>query len=166
MSTPEGKQISGFIEPAQWQNFLDGFSKRNQGRATRLEVIGELGAQEEEEYLPLVGVSLDPKGTAAGSVEIMLAGEGPADDRQVEHTIRHVQKIAPLVEITGVEDGLGFEDQEGAKTVVLLGPSTVISLKPLIEPPDDPILRFEPPHDTYLPFRHHECSIARESEHS
>ena len=119
MSTPKGKQIPGFIEPGQWQNVLDGFSKRNQGRATRLEVIGELGAQEEEEYLPLVGVSLDPKGTAARSVEIMLAGEGPADDRHVEHTIRNVQKIAPLVGITGVEDGLGFEDQEGAKTLLI-----------------------------------------------
>ena len=119
VSTPKGKQIPGFIEPDQWQNFLDGFSKRNPGRATRLEVIGELGAQEEEEYLPLVGVSLDPKGTAAGCVEIMLAGEGPADDRHVEHTIRNVQKIAPLVGITGVEDGLGFEDQEGAKTLLI-----------------------------------------------
>jgi hypothetical protein len=119
VSTPKGKQIPGFTEPDQWKNFLDGFSKRNQGRATRLEVIGELGAQEEEQYLPLVGVSLDPKGTAAGSVEIMLAGEGPADDRHVEHTIRNVQKIAPLVGITGVEDGLGFEDQEGAKTLLI-----------------------------------------------
>src|SRR6185295_16957711 len=36
VSTPTGKQIPGFIEPDQWQNFLDGFSKRNQGRATRL----------------------------------------------------------------------------------------------------------------------------------
>jgi len=102
VSTPKEKQIPGFIEPDQWQNFLDGFSKRNQGRATRLEVIGELGAQEEEQYLPLVGVSLDPKGTAAGSVEIILAGGGPADGRHVEHTISNVQKIAPLVGITDV----------------------------------------------------------------
>jgi hypothetical protein len=121
VSTPTGKQISGFIEPAQWQNFLEGFSKRNQGRATRLEVIGELGVQEAEEYLPLVGVSLDPKGTAAASVEIMLAGEGPADDRRVEHTIWNVKKVAPLVGITGGEDCLGFEDHEGAKTLLIFG---------------------------------------------
>jgi hypothetical protein len=30
-----------------------------------------------------------------------------------------VQKIAPLVGVTGVEDGLGFEDQEGAKTLLI-----------------------------------------------
>jgi len=34
------------------RNFLDGFSKRNQG-APQLEVISELGAQEEEEYYRL-----------------------------------------------------------------------------------------------------------------
>ena len=119
MSTPKGKQTPGFIEPDQWRNFLDGFSKRNHGRATRLEVIGELGAQEEEQYLPLVGVSLDPKGTAAGSVEITLGAEGPADDRHVEHTIRNVQKIAPVVGVTGVEDGLGFEDQESVMTLLI-----------------------------------------------
>lgn len=119
MSTPTEKQTQGFIAPDQWKSFLDGFSKRNQGRATRLEVFGENGAQEEEQYLPLVGVTFDPKGTAAGSVEIILAGEGPADDRRVEHTVSKVQKIAPLVGLAGLEDGVGFEDQEGVKTLLL-----------------------------------------------
>ena len=119
MSTPKEKQMPGFIEPDQWQDFLDSFSKRNQGRATRLEIIGELGAQEEEEYLPLVGVSLDPRGTAAGSVEIILAGEGPADDRRVEHVVRNVRRIAPLIGVSGLDGGLGFEDEEGVKTLLL-----------------------------------------------
>jgi hypothetical protein len=111
--------MAGFIERDQWKDFLDEFSKRNQGRATRLQVIGEIGAQEEEEYLPLIGVSLDPKGSAAGSVEIILGGEGPADDRHVEHIVSNVQKIAPLIGATGLEDGLGFENQEGEKTLLL-----------------------------------------------
>jgi hypothetical protein len=111
--------MPGFIEQDQWKNFLDAFSKRNQGRATKLEMIGELGAQEEEESLPLVGVSLDRKGTAAGSVDIILGGKGSADDRHMEHTIRKVQQIAPLVGVTGLEDGLGFEDQDGVKTLLL-----------------------------------------------
>jgi hypothetical protein len=111
--------MPGFIEPDQWKTFLDEFSKRNQLRATRLEVIGEIGAQEEEEYLPLIGVSLETKGTAAGSVEVILGGESPADDRHVEHMISKVQKIAPLIGVSGFEDGLGFEDQEGGKTLLL-----------------------------------------------
>ena len=54
--------MPGFIEKDQWKSFLDEFSKRNQMRATRLEVVGELGDQEEEEHLPLVGVSFETKG--------------------------------------------------------------------------------------------------------
>jgi len=111
--------MSGFIERDQWKSFLDEFSKRNQLRATRLEVVGELGAQEEEEYLPLVGVSFETKGTAAGNVEVILGGESAADERHVEHTISKVQRIAPLIGVSGFEDGLGFEDAEGGKTLLL-----------------------------------------------
>jgi hypothetical protein len=111
--------MPGFIEKDQWKTFLNEFSKRNQLRPTRLEVVGEIGAQEEEENLPLIGVSLETRGTAAGSVEVILGGESPADDRHVEHIISKVQKIAPLIGVSGFEDGLGFEDQEGGKTLLL-----------------------------------------------
>ena len=111
--------MSGFIEQDQWKSFLDEFSKRNQLRATRLEVVSELGDQQEEEYLPLVGVSFESKGSAAGSVEIILGGETAADERHVEHIVNSVQRIAPLIGLTGLEDGLGLEDQEGGKTLLL-----------------------------------------------
>ena len=111
--------MAGFIEQDRWQDFLDDFSKRNQLRATRLEVVdSEAGAGEEEELLPLVGVSFEPKGTEAGSVVVILGGE---NDRHVEHRIENVQRIAPLVgEDTGLEAGLGFEDGEGSRTLLLL----------------------------------------------
>jgi len=111
--------MPGFIEQDQWKSFLDEFSKRNQLRATRLEVVSELGDQQEEEYLPLLGVSLESKGSAAGSVEIILGGETAADERHVEHIVNNVQRIAPLIGLTGLEDGLGLEDQEGGKTLLL-----------------------------------------------
>lgn len=79
--------MAGFIERERWKSFLDEFTKRNQFRATRLEVVGEIGAQEEEEYLPLVGVSFEPKGSAAGSVGIVLGGESTKDERHIEHLI-------------------------------------------------------------------------------
>jgi hypothetical protein len=111
--------MSGFIEQDQWKTFLDEFSKRNQSRATKLEIVGELGDQPEEEYLPLVGVSFESKGSAAGSVDIILGGETAADERHLEHTVSKVQRIAPLIGVNGFEDGLGFEDQEGGKTLLL-----------------------------------------------
>ena len=111
--------MAGFIEQDRWQDFLDDFSKRNQLRATRMEVVDkEAGAGEEEEFLPLVGVSFEPKGSDAGSVVVIL---GDKNDRHVEHRIENVQRIAPLVgEDTGLEAGLGFEDGDGARTLLLL----------------------------------------------
>lgn len=110
---------AGFIEQDRWQGFLDDFSKRNQLRATRLEIVDEeTGAGEEEEFLPLVGVSFESKGTDAGSVVVMLGGDNA---RHVEHRIENVQRIAPLVgEGTGLEAGLGFEDEDGGRTLLLL----------------------------------------------
>ena len=110
--------MAGFIEREQWKTFLDEFSKRNQMRATRLEVIGEIGAQEEEVYLPLVGVSFEPKGTAAGSVEIILGGETAKEPRHLTHLIPNVQRIAPLPGTTSLEEGLGIENDEGMKTLL------------------------------------------------
>jgi hypothetical protein len=103
----------------QWKTFLDEFSKRNQLRPTRLEVIGqEIGAQEEEELLPFVGISFERKGSAAGSVEIMLGGETATEPRQLTHTIFDAQRIVPITGIVALEDGLGIEDKDGVKTLL------------------------------------------------
>ena len=112
--------MPGFIDQKQWKSFLEEFSSRNQLRATRMEVVGgEIGAQVEEDYLPLVGATLDPKGSAAGSVEVVLGGETAKDQRRVEHLISKVQRIAPLIGNDGVEEGLGLEDQEGTRTLLI-----------------------------------------------
>lgn len=106
--------MAGFIEQKQWQSFLDDFSKRNQFRATRLEVMNDLGAQEEESFLPLVGVSYEPKGSDAGDVVIILGGD---EQRDLEHVIPQVQQITPLAGTSG-EEGIGFEDGDGGKTLL------------------------------------------------
>jgi hypothetical protein len=113
--------MAGFIEQNRWKSFLDDFTKRNQFRATRLEVIGEeVGDQAEEDFLPLVGVNLETKGTEAGSVVVILGGETAKDQRHVERHIENVQRITPLVgETTGTEEGVGFEDADGAKTLLI-----------------------------------------------
>src|SRR5258705_12487642 len=105
----KGGEMAGFIEEKGWKNFLDEFTKRNHFRATRLEVVGEIGAQEQEEYLPLIGVSFEQKGTDSGSVVVILGGETVKDQRHFEHLITKAQRIAPLIGQTGFEDGLGFE---------------------------------------------------------
>ena len=108
------------IERSQWQGFLDQFSKRNQRRPTRLEVVSlDLGAQEAERLAPFVGASFEPKGSEAGSVEIYLGGESMADARQLNHLIERVEHIYPLAGISGIEDGLGIVDADGNRTLLL-----------------------------------------------
>jgi hypothetical protein len=112
--------MSGFIERSQWKTFLEEFSKRNQLRPTSLEAFGEFGAQEEEKFLPLIGISFETKGDAAGNVEIILGGETAAEERHLTHTISEVERIAPLIGPTGFEEGLGIEDKSGVKTLLRL----------------------------------------------
>ncbi len=111
--------MKGEIARDQWKTFLDEFSKRNQLRPTRLEVIGqEIGAQEEEELLPFLGISFERKGTAAGSIEILMGGETAREPRQLTHTVFNAQRIVPIVGIAALEDGLGIEDKDGVKTLL------------------------------------------------
>lgn len=108
-----------FIDREQWKTFLEDFSKRNQWRATRLEVVdNEAGVHEEEEGLPLIGVTLESEGRDSGSVVIALGGETANDLRHIEHSVEGVERIAPIAGESGMEDGLGFEDREGNKTLL------------------------------------------------
>jgi hypothetical protein len=111
--------MSEFVSREKWKEFLNEFTKRNQFRTTRLEVVGEIGDQDTEEHLPLVGVSFEAKGSASGSVEIILGGETAKNRRHVEHLIERVERIAPLIGPDGLEEGVGFEDADGAKTLLL-----------------------------------------------
>lgn len=110
--------MAGFIEQGNWKTFLDDFTRRNQFRATRLQTISKFGAQEEGQYLPLVGINYEEKGSDAGDVVIILGGEAIEDARHLEHLIPEVEEIAPFVGETG-EEGIGFEDHEGAKTLLV-----------------------------------------------
>jgi hypothetical protein len=104
------------ISPESWNEFLREFSKRNENKPTRLEAVGfEVGAQVLEKCLPLVGVTYEPKGSEAGSVEIILGG----DSRQMEHLVLHTTRITPLTGNHGVEDGLGFESEDGTRTLLI-----------------------------------------------
>jgi hypothetical protein len=112
--------MQGEIERDGWQSYLNDFSKRNAGRAARLEVISEeLGTQSEVELLPLEGITFESKGSLAASVEIMLGGASAADMRHLTHTVTQVRRIFPKLGADGREDALEIEAEDGAKTILI-----------------------------------------------
>jgi hypothetical protein len=110
--------MKGEIDRNNWTTFLDEFSKRNRLRASQIEVVGDIGDQPEEHYLPFIGVSFERKGSAAGSVEFLLGGESPEDPRHLDHLVLRVEHIYPLIGNTGLEEGLGVEDKDGNKVIL------------------------------------------------
>jgi Family of unknown function (DUF5335) len=109
--------MAGFVDRSEWRTFLDEFTKRNQSRPTHLEVVGDVGAQIEETHLPFVGIDFERKGETAG-IEIALADPSGNNVRHLTHFISNVERIAPIVGMNGVEDGLGIEDRDGVKTLL------------------------------------------------
>lgn len=112
--------MSEVIEREQWDNFIKEFNRRNALRATRLEVVGgEIGAQEEEELLPLTGISLETKGADAPRIEISLGGETAKEERHLTHMIVRVRSIMAKIGVDLREEALLIEDEEGTKTILL-----------------------------------------------
>ncbi|HKQ76779.1 MAG TPA: DUF5335 family protein [Blastocatellia bacterium] len=109
---------SGEVARDQWEAFFSEFSKRNQSRATRLEIFGDLGAQEEERNLPLNGISIDERGIDAPRIEIMLGGASPDDGRHLTHTIARAIHIFQKNAADGTDEALEIEDAKGVKTLL------------------------------------------------
>jgi hypothetical protein len=107
------------IERKEWDNFIKEFNRRNELRATRLEVVGgEIGAQEEEELLPLTGISLESRGVDAPRIEIALGGETAKEERHMTHMIPRVRSIMTKMGADLREEALLIEDGEGTKTIL------------------------------------------------
>ena len=65
------------IERGEWAAFAEDFSKRHQGATASLEMVGaDDGDQYAAENLPFVGMTLESKGSDAGSLILMLGTEG------------------------------------------------------------------------------------------
>ncbi|MCI0391046.1 MAG: DUF5335 domain-containing protein [Acidobacteria bacterium] len=105
------------IKREDWTEYFKEFSKRNQGRPTKMEVLGELGAQSEEQHLPLAGVSVEDSGKDAPRIEIMLGGAA-TDPRHLTHTITRVNRVMKKLGADGRDEAIEFEDASGTKTIL------------------------------------------------
>ena len=107
------------IEREAWAPDLAEFSKRNKSRPTWLQVFGEAGAQSEEWGLPLVGISLEDKGTDAPRIQIMLGGYDAIDPRHLTHMISNVELVRSQVGTDGRDDAIEFVDKQGEASLLI-----------------------------------------------
>lgn len=101
-----------------WTEYFKEFSQRNQGRPTKLEILGDLGAQREEQHLPLAGIGFEDTGKNAPRIEIMLGG-GSAGAPHLTHTITLVTCVLQKLDSAGREEAIEIEDGGGTKTILL-----------------------------------------------
>lgn len=106
------------IRPEQWEAFFKVFSERNQARATRLETLGELGAQEVEQGLPFIGIVYEDKELGAPSLQIMLSGDTAQDMRHLVHTITDVRRVFAKQGPDGSDEALEIETHKGEKMLL------------------------------------------------
>ena len=113
------------IEPLSWQADLAAFSKRNNMRPTRLEVLGPAGEVESdfwlEDGLLLAGVDLDTDGERGPCVEIMLQTPSTSSKNHMTHTIVGVKRLE-LETTDGRDAAVEIEDEEGRVTIMHFEP--------------------------------------------
>jgi hypothetical protein len=109
------------IEPSSWQMNLSDFDERNKLRSTRLEVLGPDREMVSdfwlEDGLLLAGIDLEMDGDRGPTVQIMLQAPAAATHAHMTHTIAGVKRIA-MEPPNGGDEGLEFEDKEGAVTIM------------------------------------------------
>src|SRR5438876_488975 len=99
------------INCSVWVNYFNEFTRRNQSRPTRLEVFGEMGAQEEERGLPLAGISLE-RGNGAPAIGIMFGVPSGFTPRHLTRVIENVRAITPKRGLDGRDEALEIVDSQ------------------------------------------------------
>jgi hypothetical protein len=107
------------IDRAAWASYLNKFTRSNQSRPTWLQVLGEAGAQSEEQGLPLVGISLEEKGADAPRIQIMLGGHDANETRHLTHVITEVARVIPQVGADGRDEAIEFIDKHGEASLLI-----------------------------------------------
>ena len=112
--------ITHEIAVSDWTEFLPAFSKRNQGRPTRLEATvppGE-GSPVLAEHQPLLGVEIDPKGSAAPAIVVMLGGLDQGTP-ELTHYISDPATLWVEEEVGGPAVAISIESQQKGRTTLI-----------------------------------------------
>lgn len=114
--------MKGQIERKTWVPYLNEFSERNKSRSTWLQVFGDIGAQSEEEGLPLAGISVEEKGADAPRIQIMLGNHDAHESRHLTHMISNVACVTLQTGPDGRDDAIEFVDRQGEASLLIFTP--------------------------------------------
>ncbi len=110
------------IDRSVWINYFNEFTRRNQWRPTRLEIFGELGAQELEHGLLFEGIAIETDNGAFPSVDIMLGGHDAIEPRHFTRVIANVQEITLKRGLDGRDEALEIVSGEGYRNLLRFEP--------------------------------------------
>jgi len=97
------------IDKPHWRPFLEWISKGLDGKRAEIEIASlDLGDQVQAEWVPLIGLTYDPKSDA---VEVALDG--------LDHMIRRPRELY-YAELNGGLSSLEVVDAEGVRQIVKL----------------------------------------------
>ncbi|WP_303908513.1 DUF5335 domain-containing protein [Thiohalomonas denitrificans] len=97
------------LENSQWQTYFDQLARISRKQQVYIEAIGlGIGSQTESEWLPLIGITFDPKNDL-----LEVATE------RVDHLVRHPTRIQVQYEADGLHN-VEVIDAEGNQQIIRL----------------------------------------------
>lgn len=104
------------IPKEAWADYLNALSNRVHDRPVRVRIEGtDMGDQVLAEQVPLVGISLEQKGSEAGAIELTLAHE---DRTNLTHMIQSPAHVYAEEGDAGEVVCLDIEDTASVKTLI------------------------------------------------
>jgi hypothetical protein len=106
------------IEQAQWEAFLNDFSKKHHGFEARMEIIGrDFGDQEAVAWLPCTGISYDPH---HHQIFMTVGGISSHYPVHLTHTIASPHTVAVHYTLAGEVGSLLITSGDKTETLVTL----------------------------------------------
>mgnify|MGYP003576845337 FL=1 len=112
--------MTDYLDPAEWGDFLAGFSSRNRFRRARFETFGRGGVVEEEQEAHLESVSVKLAGADVPSLTVTRLDNSTATPTEMITTITRVRRIRPQFDVDNSEYGLEIVDEDGVLVVLRL----------------------------------------------
>src|SRR5439155_4507615 len=100
----------------EWPSFFDDFSQEHLDWPTTIELVGDdIGDQPEADNEPLVGISVDLKGSAKRPTEVMV---GARPDDNLTHTISSPTRVWSRDAGEATQQTVETESAAGPKTLI------------------------------------------------